>query len=303
MKFHEDIKRVIAYLEDHLLDYDLDQISRIVGVPIGLYQRVFPYICGVSISEYVKRRRLTCAGYDIIKGNKRILDVALDYGYGSHASFSKAFKDQMGMVPSKLYKEKMDLVAYPRFSFQETEDIYYVMKGRRLMAELISMDYVDQEAMVLVGYQKETDFQHAGLMWAEYFQEGYAQRVSEIKDKEHSLGRDYIALGLMRNFDDEGQAFQYTIGKLYKEHVQVPEGLTPIQLPGTLMGHARIKGRLNDILLDAYFLLSQAIKEAGYRISNDNFYWCDVYTYEGYCQPKERDEEVVVLDYYIPCCK
>jgi len=179
----------------------------------------------------------------------------------------------MNISPSLVRKNTCELKEYPRFSFQDNDDTYYVVKGRRVMAELIKIEYEFQEQKKIIGYQKQTDFQHAGQMWQEYFSNGFSEKVKEIENYNIDVGIEYISLGYMRNFDDTGQAFEYTIGKYFEKDTIVPKGLT------------------------------EAIEKNGYKIDYDNFYWCDVYTYDGYCSPIEKGEEIIVLDYYMPCIK
>jgi len=303
MKFYKDIEKVIEYIETHIMDINFDEIAKIVGMPRGLYQRIFSYICGVSITEYIKKLRLSLAARELIKGEKKVIDIAIAYGYQTHASFSRAFKEQMNISPSLVRKNTCELKEYPRFSFQDNDDTYYVVKGRRVMAELIKIEYEFQEQKKIIGYQKQTDFQHAGQMWQEYFSNGFSEKVKEIENYNIDVGIEYISLGYMRNFDDTGQAFEYTIGKYFEKDTIVPKGLTSINIPAGLVAHGKIKGKLNDILVDAYFLLTEAIEKNGYKIDYDNFYWCDVYTYDGYCSPIEKGEEIIVLDYYMPCIK
>ena len=303
MKFYEDIESVIEYIENNIMDVNLDEIPRIVGMPIGLYQRIFSYICGVSITEYIKKRRISLATQELIKGEKKVIDIAIAYGYQTHASFSRAFKEQMCMPPSFVRKSTCELKEYPRFSFQDNSDTYYVVKGRRIMAELTCIEYEIQEDKKVIGYQKRTDFPHAGQMWQEYFNNGFSDKIKEIERYDSDMGMGYISLGYMRDFDDSGTAFEYTIGKYFPQDTIEPEGLKSITIPSGLIAHGQIKGKLNDILEDAYFLLTEAIQKNGYKVDYDNFYWCDVYTFDGYCRPVEQGEEVVVLDYYMPCIK
>lgn len=303
MKFYEDIDKIIEYIENNIMDVNLEEISRLVGVPIGLYQRIFSYICGVSISEYVKKRRLSLATQALLKGEMKVIEIAIAYGYQTHASFSRAYKEQMKVSPSSVTKGTCEPEAYPRFSFQEDSDTYYVVKGRRVMAELVRIEYEFQEEKKMIGLQKRTDFEHAGQMWQEYFSSGYSDKIQSKECEACDLGLEYISLGYMRDFDDSGSSFEYTIGKYFPLDTFVEEGFHAINIPAGMVAHGKIKGKLNDILMDAYFLLTQAIQKNGYKVDYDNFYWCDVYTIDGYGTPLEKGEEIVILDYYMPCIK
>jgi hypothetical protein len=69
--------------------------------PAALFQRIFIFVSGISISDYVRKRRLTLAGYDLKNNNSSVLNVAIKYGFQSHSSFSRAFKEHHGITPSE----------------------------------------------------------------------------------------------------------------------------------------------------------------------------------------------------------
>ncbi len=64
------------------------------------YQRMFRDIVGEGVMEYVKKRRLTLAGTELVQTDASVLDTALKFGYGSHEAFTRAFKSYMGVTPS-----------------------------------------------------------------------------------------------------------------------------------------------------------------------------------------------------------
>lgn len=302
MTCFEEIEIVIDYIERDIRHVSLDEISKIVGIPIGLYQRIFAYVCGISIAEYVKLRRLTLAALDLKQGGKKVIDVALDYGYGSHASFTRAFKEQIGIPPS-LVDKNSNLNLYRRFSFQDNNETYYVVKGRRIMAELIKIEYEQHGGKKLIGVQKRTDFFSAGDFWKEYFETGMFDKVKMLEEYLCKDIDEYVSLGHMSNFDDTGMKFNYIIGKYFKLDTPTPKELVSIDIkPGTI-ARVRIKGELVEIIKNAYFLITEAIKKNGYVVDYDNFYWCDVYTYKGYYEPVERGEKIVIVDYLMSCKK
>ncbi|MRT18578.1 helix-turn-helix transcriptional regulator, partial [Vitellibacter sp. q18] len=73
---------------------------------------------GISLSEYIRRRRLTLAGFEIQKSDIRIMDAAIKYGYDSVDSFSRAFKKTHGLPPSAARAKGISLKAFPKISFQ-----------------------------------------------------------------------------------------------------------------------------------------------------------------------------------------
>lgn len=94
----------ICYLESIIpgsSEIDYIEISKIVMSPAALFQRIFIYVSGVSINEYVRKRRLTLAGQDLKNRDGSVLEIAVKYGFQSHSAFTRAFKEQHGITPSQ----------------------------------------------------------------------------------------------------------------------------------------------------------------------------------------------------------
>lgn len=96
----DTIARSLEIIEAHIRDkLRSDDIANSVFVSKYHYQRMFHEIMGDSVMEYVKKRKLSLAGRELIKTDTAILDIALKFGYGSHESFTRSFKAYMGVTP------------------------------------------------------------------------------------------------------------------------------------------------------------------------------------------------------------
>ena len=103
------LQLAINYLEEHILeDIDFGQMSINSNYSIRYLQKIFTGICSISMSEYIRRRRLTLAGNDILLTNEKITDIAFKYGYDSLESFSRAFTNFHGINPSLARKNKLN---------------------------------------------------------------------------------------------------------------------------------------------------------------------------------------------------
>lgn len=109
----DDIERAVAYLEEHL-DGEIDyaEAARRAYASCYHFQRVFGIVCGVTVGEYIRRRRLSRAAEELAGGAK-VLDTALKYGYSSSESFSRAFFAFHGVLPSEV-KRGSPAKSFPR---------------------------------------------------------------------------------------------------------------------------------------------------------------------------------------------
>ncbi len=102
MDWTADIQRAIDYIEDHLDDdIDYTEVAKCAYSSSYHFQRVFSILCGITLGEYIRNRRLSRAIGDLLAGEK-VLDVAIKYGYESSESFSRAFNRFHGFLPSQV---------------------------------------------------------------------------------------------------------------------------------------------------------------------------------------------------------
>jgi len=113
------MNKALAYVEEHLTeDIDYSEVSKIACCSEYHFKRMFSFLSGIGLSEYIRRRRLTLAAFDLKDTSLRIIDVAVKYGYDSADSFSRAFYSMHGILPSEARSESAQLKAYPRMTFQ-----------------------------------------------------------------------------------------------------------------------------------------------------------------------------------------
>jgi len=117
MDFLRRMTEVIDYIEAHITeDIDYTDVAKIVCCGVYQFGRIFSYVIGVSLAEYIRNRRLSLAALELQTGNARVLDTALKYGYNSPESFARAFREMHGMSPKEA--KGTTLKMYPRITFQ-----------------------------------------------------------------------------------------------------------------------------------------------------------------------------------------
>lgn len=113
------MQNAINYIEEHLTDeIDIEDIARRSFSSAYHFQRVFSLLCGYTLGEYIRLRRLTLAGAELAKGGIKVIDAALKYGYESPDSFAKAFQKFHGILPSEARTHGKMLKAFSRLSIK-----------------------------------------------------------------------------------------------------------------------------------------------------------------------------------------
>ncbi len=244
-------------------------------------------------------RRLTLAGHEIRSSQDKIIDIAMKYGFNSHAAFTRAFKEHHQASPTGIRKTGEKLNDYPRASFAT----FRMVGGKRIMAELKKIQYVEWGPRKIIGRKSMTTFQKAGEeCWGAAFRDGLLDRFQEMEAWICSDIDPYVGLGHMSRFVGRDE-FQYIIGKFVEPGAPVPDDMDAESIPAGTVAKVWVEGdTLNDIIESAYLICSEAIEKTGCSIDFEHFYWCDVYTYERYCAPLEQGQKLI-LDYYLPVVK
>jgi AraC family transcriptional regulator len=148
----KELNHVIDYIEEHLTDeISFETISEYAGVSDYHFRKVFFYLSGLTLNEYIKNRKLSEANKDLLNGAK-VTDVAFKYGYQSMDGFTRAFKKWSGFLPSDVTKKGISK-SFPKLTFIIT------VKGG------VSMEFriIDKPAFNLVGVSKRVPMQYEGV--------------------------------------------------------------------------------------------------------------------------------------------
>jgi AraC family transcriptional regulator len=169
MDLLHDMNTAMKYIEENLTrEIDFKVVARLAHCSEYHFKRMFSFLARISLSEYIRRRRLTLAALEFQNHNVKVIDVAMKYGYNSPDSFTRAFLNVHGITPSVARKNGRQLKAYPPMTFQLS------IKGGTEMNYRI----VEKEGFNVVGVKYEV------MMVNEILTPTYESMISAISDNE-----------------------------------------------------------------------------------------------------------------------
>ncbi len=119
MNIYKNLNKITKYIDENLEnDINYETLANFLGVNVYTMQRLFTMITGISLSEYIRKRRLSSAGFDLYEKTSKIIDIAIKYQYDNPTSFSRAFEKFHGIKPS-LVNKVTKLKNFPRIIFNE----------------------------------------------------------------------------------------------------------------------------------------------------------------------------------------
>lgn len=274
----------IQYIEEHLTEeITPEQVAKAVHVSPFYFQKGFAMLCGYTMGEYIRNRRMTLAGNDLLETDESVLEIALKYRYESPDSFAKTFTRFCGASPSAVRRERV----MPK-SFAPLKIKFSLVGG-------YAMDYkiVKKEAFTVLANLREFPYEGAKQaiprFWQEHFASGKGTTV-------------YGQYGINMDVTRSGERFEYLIADDFDPRKDVPEGFTVRTIPAFTWAVFPCKGALPTALQSVnqkiYTEWLPQMKDyefsAGYCVE----YYSDPMKY-----PKGTQDENYVSELWIPVKK
>lgn len=213
MEWMKAIGDAIDYIETHITeDISTETVAKHVNISPFYFQKGFSMLCGYTVTEYIRNRRLALAGGELLNNDVKIIDTALKYGYDSPDSFAKAFTRFHGITPSMARKEGVMLKSFAPLKLTIS------LKGGYLMDYRITK----KESFTVLGASRTFGYENAKRDIPAFWQEHYAQGRGRYVDGMFGVNIDCF-MG--------HESFEYLIADLYNPAMDIPEGFVVKTIP------------------------------------------------------------------------
>lgn len=205
------LQNAIDYIEDNLTDeFDYTEIANRAYSSTFHFQRVFGILCGYSLGEYIRNRRLTLAGSDLASSHIKVIDAALKYGYDSPESFSRAFTRFHGITPSQSKTDGAKLKSFSRLS------VKLILDGGSIMNYRIEKKDVFDVIVKKKYFPTDIDLSNKQLpgFWDSCRKDGTIPVLCKYREKDNVFGNALVGIC----FEDitKDNEFLYAVGVAYK---------------------------------------------------------------------------------------
>ena len=230
------LNQLVDLVEEHLAEeLDVHGLARELGTTEYHLRRMFSSLAGMPLSEYVRRRRMTVAAADVVRGEDDLLSIAVRHGYGSTEAFGRAFRAVHGSGPGDVRRAGGPLRTQPQLRFRLTVEGSIPMDTR----------LVDRPAFRLIGHAARVPLIHQGI------NPHIQQHITALPQEEHlrlkALG-DTEPGGLLQVCDDlappgtEGSELTYLHGVAVSRNTPAPDDLDAIEVPAGMWAVFRTAG-------------------------------------------------------------
>lgn len=227
----QGIQNALAFMESNLTEeLEISEIAKRAYVSPFYFQRIFAALCGVSVGEYIRNRRLTLAGEELLSSNAKVIDIAAKYGYNSPDSFNRAFQRFHGISPLAARKTGASLRAYAPMRIKLT------LEGGKMLEYKI----VEKPQFTVVGlsrmFNPDTSYQEIPKFWDEVM----------AMEKSPVCGM----YGVCIDSGGNGREFEYLIADNYIPWEEIPAGCTVKVIPAATWAVFPCRGPLPQTLQD-----------------------------------------------------
>lgn len=232
MEWTEAISKAIEYIENNITeDIFVEDIAKHVNISAFYFQKGFTLLCGYTITEYIRNRRLALAAGELMVDSTKVIDVAMKYGYDSPDSFTKAFSRFHGVTPSMVQKNSIMIKSFAPLKIKLSLEGGYIMEYR----------LTKKDNFTVVGVTKKFSYDGAKEVipkfWEEHYKKGNGKYVCGM-------------FGINIDESMENSEFEYMIADAYNPSMDVPEGFITKTIPAFTWAIFPCRGAMPDSMKD-----------------------------------------------------
>lgn len=256
MQWINNLNKAVNYIEENISrEIEYEHLAKIACCSTYHFQRMFSYMAGVPLSEYIKRRRMSLAAVDLQGSHEKIIDISLKYGYSSPTAFNRAFQAVHGVAPSAVKKNGVIMKSYPPISFK------IIIKG---VSEL-NYRIEEKPAFRIVGISEplhkeiEKNFEIVPQMWQKAAMDGSIPKLATLMNQQ--------PMGLLGvSVCNEQEDWRYFIG--VSSTLTIEEGFEEYTVPQSTWAIFTGSGTSQSIQILEQRIVTEWLPTSGYEYAN-----------------------------------
>lgn len=240
MEWLKNLSKAVEYIEENL-DGDIfyEEAAKIACCSTNYFQRMFAYVTDVTLVEYIRRRRMTQAAFELQTENIKVLDVALKYGYSSPTSFNRAFQSVHGISPTMAKSQGCKLCAYPPIKFsiqiQGGSDMPYKIEEKSSM-RIVGL-------RIPLTYDMDENFKLIPSFWEQTKQ---SKMIHQILNLNNTAQKKVFGISI---YNENDEVYYYIATETDKP---VPEGMCEYEIPKSLWAVFESQGPFKESIQNIY---------------------------------------------------
>lgn len=296
MEYIDITQRVLDYIDNHITEkLTGEELASFAGFSTYHFYRIFRTLVGVTIMNYVTKRKLQFALYELSMGEK-VLDIALNYGFETHAGFTKAFKKYFGYAPN-FYRIHAAITIPQKVDLKK-------LKENKTGGIIMEPKIIEKEAFKVVGYKFETTLKnnaHSRDIPAFWDKCGTGDSEKNLYASQSTV--KHGEYGLCVNTNSDSEEFSYVLGVEVTDFNNVKEDMYTLLVPNATYAVFTTPAVKDEDFVASIegtwkYILEEWFPSSGYEIDDSKL---DFEFYDERCHPWEYEK--ISMDIYVPVVK
>jgi AraC family transcriptional regulator len=291
MGYYKVIRKSVEYIEQNLCEkLSLESLAAYHAYSPYHFYRIFLHLTGISVMEYIRKRRLSEAADLLLQTDIKITDIAMQFQYQSHEAFTRAFKQFFGQNPGDYRKNGIYLKKFERLGEHELTALEF--KGE---IDHLKIRIVKKDAFKVIGYELDTALSQKTIpqFWNEYLENDYPCTIPNWSSKE------WIDLGICHSWKADG-SFKYLLGMEVTSFENAPTNSVCREFPSLTYAVFTTPIVPRDVFVSSIgksweYIFKEWLPKSGYEIAEGPQFEL----YDERCQAHIDSQ----IDIYIPICR
>ncbi len=285
MSYISQISKGIDFIEENLFrDFNLHEVTTAAGMSHWHFQRIFVALTGETLKGYVRARRLSSAMKALLQTEKRIIEIAVEAGYESQESFTRAFQNYFNMTPGEFRKTQKHHLFVEKIRLNE-EYLKHISKNISMEPNIIHMPSRWFVGMHTAFYGLESEKNNM----AEKLRELWQKFLPPMDGIPHRI--EGVGYGLIQQREDRSGQLDYFSAVEVSKVTDLPENMTSVFIPEQCYARFLHRGDVKNINHTVNYIYSSWMLNSNYQHS----YGIDIEEYGEKYHPTSRDSEVFYL--------
>jgi len=252
MEWVKALNKAINYIESHLTDdITCDDIAQNLYISSFHFQRTFSLMTDMTVGEYIRNRRLSLAGHELLSDGVKVIDVALKFSYETPESFAKAFQRFHGVSPSQVRKQGTELKSFNRLILKISLEGGSIMDYKIIQKEKFTV--IAKTRM----FTEENSKTEIPAFWDEYYENGLNKLVCGM-------------MGICTQAEAGCKEWKYGIGCEYKYVMNKLEDFEVIEVPSYTWAIFKCVGKMPDAIQNMWKrIYSEWLPQSNYELISD----------------------------------
>lgn len=262
MNYYQYIEKAIVFIEENLSSkIVLDDIAEAACLSKFHFHRVFNSLMGETAIDYVRKRRLSKASYDLLYTDNKIIDIAFEYQFESPEAFTRAFKSVFNITPKNYRGERIERIVYQKQQINE-DNLSHFIHGINKKPAIIELDKIK-----IIGFSTKTSIKDNKVPYVWKIYRENSNQIRNVSPDNSTIGLYEKPMDYTIDEFSEETELNLIYGKVVEDLSDIPDKMVSGIVPQGRYAKFTHKGNVHSIKLTYVYIFGSWLPKSGHKLS------------------------------------